>query len=149
MAKIRTGQIKDDSEAWSTWVPTYTNFSLGNGTVSARYKRIGTLVHFRIRIVFGSTTAFTGGNNDMIISLPVASVSTGYTQYNSILGSGIISQSGNYLAALGWFSTTEAIVYNFLANSTYVQQNNTDGDEPVSFTTGASIDLQGFYEVAP
>ena len=46
--------------AWQDWTPTYTNFSLGNGTVDARYTQIGKTVHFTISIVLGSTSSMTG-----------------------------------------------------------------------------------------
>lgn len=51
--------------AWTAYTPTWTgsttNPALGNGTVSAAYKRIGKTVFFRIHYTFGSTTNFGGG----------------------------------------------------------------------------------------
>lgn len=42
--------------AWETWVPTRTNYSLGNGTEVARFLRVGKSITYRYRLTFGSTT---------------------------------------------------------------------------------------------
>lgn len=60
-ANISTG-------AWTTWTPTWTaeggggsNPTLGNGTLSGRYHKVGRMVTFAIQLVWGSTTAAGGG----------------------------------------------------------------------------------------
>lgn len=56
-------------DAWTSYTPTYANFSLGNGTVDAGYYRIGRTVIYRGSITMGSTSSVTGV---MQVSLPVA-----------------------------------------------------------------------------
>jgi hypothetical protein len=46
---------------WTTWTPTYQNFTLGNGTVTARYQHIGNTVNVYVKVLLGSTSSITGG----------------------------------------------------------------------------------------
>src|SRR5262245_14617589 len=43
--------------AWTTWTPTLANLTLGNGTVTAKYRRLGKTVDYRFKFVLGSTSA--------------------------------------------------------------------------------------------
>jgi hypothetical protein len=60
--------------AWSAWTPTWTNFTVGNGTVQSRYLQIGKTVSFELRVDFGSTTALT--TTQAQFTLPVAANSS-------------------------------------------------------------------------
>lgn len=42
---------------WDTWSPTLTNLTLGNGTVIAKFTRIGQTVFWRFKFTLGSTSA--------------------------------------------------------------------------------------------
>jgi len=53
---------------FASYTPTYTNLSIGNGTVTARYGQSGKFVSVSWRLVFGSTTSITGQPS---ITLPV------------------------------------------------------------------------------
>lgn len=55
--------------AWTSYTPTNTNITLGNGTMTGRYQRTGKKVTATVRVLFGSTTSF-GGN--VAVGLPVA-----------------------------------------------------------------------------
>lgn len=59
--------------AWTTYTPVWTSNgtapSLGNGTITGRYKQIGKTVTVTIKIVFGSTSTF--GTSAYFFSLPV------------------------------------------------------------------------------
>ena len=44
----------------TTYNPTFTGLTLGNGTVSAKYCKVGGVIIDEIVITFGSTTAVTG-----------------------------------------------------------------------------------------
>jgi hypothetical protein len=78
---------------WTTWTPTYGNFTVGNATVTARYQQIGKLVNVYFKLVWGSTTSFTSFPN---FSLPVNSANTIYTTGNAYLqDAGTGSFNGN------------------------------------------------------
>lgn len=46
--------------AWTTYTPTNYGITIGNGTETARYTRIGKTVHVSYRLVLGSTSSFSG-----------------------------------------------------------------------------------------
>jgi hypothetical protein len=50
------GSLKEVSGSWVAYTPTLTNITLGNGTLTGRYKQIGKLVFFEVTLTFGSTT---------------------------------------------------------------------------------------------
>lgn len=61
----------DISAAFAAYTPTFTNLTLGNGTVSAFYMQIGKLVIYRGLITLGTTSSFSG---TLQISLPANAV---------------------------------------------------------------------------
>lgn len=61
---------------WTAFTPTFgqyggTTATLGNGTLSGSYNRIGDLIHYRLGFVWGSTTVHDGF---FLFGLPVAMV---------------------------------------------------------------------------
>lgn len=54
--------------AWTAWTPTLTGFTVGNGSLVARYIRYGKTVSFRFDFTAGSTSTFT---STFVMSLPV------------------------------------------------------------------------------
>lgn len=63
--------------AWTGYTPSFVNFTLGNGTVVGRYKKVGKTVHVQVQVTVGSTSAFSGA---VTISLPAAAVSASLEQ---------------------------------------------------------------------
>lgn len=58
--------------AWQSYTPTWSNLTLGNGTSTGQYCRVGNVIFFRAQLAFGTTTAITGFAYP---SLPVAALS--------------------------------------------------------------------------
>lgn len=54
--------------AWTSYTPTLTNITLGNGTVAGAYRQVGTVVTFRAQFTFGSTSSVSSQGR---LSLPV------------------------------------------------------------------------------
>jgi hypothetical protein len=72
---------------WTTFTPSWTNVTVGNGTVTARYTRVmGKTIKGYVRFVLGGTSAITGG---VSVSIPVTAhadmaatnVRVGYATY--------------------------------------------------------------------
>lgn len=78
------------SWSWSSWTPTYTNITVGNGTVTAKYIQIGKTVHGRFRLDCGSTTSIAA---NFRVTLPVE-LESGYSNYEAI-GSAIARDSSS------------------------------------------------------
>lgn len=70
---ILSGNLNIIGDAMPAVTPTYTNFTLGNGTVTAEAAIAGKWVRYSGKITFGSTTAVTG---TIRISLPATAASS-------------------------------------------------------------------------
>jgi len=73
-ATITTSMITDlrkvagQGGAWTAWTPTITGFTVGNGTVAGRYRKVGHDLELNLFITFGTTSAVTG---TLSMSLPL------------------------------------------------------------------------------
>lgn len=131
--------------SWQAWPPTYANFTVGNGTVSAKYIQIGKTVFFKYTITLGTTSAV---GSSPTISLPV----TAQAAYvvNDPLGTG-------YANAAGTISFTQVLVASTTTMFPIVWGAATTNVGPAAVLTaaipgvwaaGSFLQLQGFYEAA-
>lgn len=133
------------ASTWNTYTPTVTNFTTGNGSVSGRFRREGTSLHFWIRIVYGTTSSVTGA---MTATLPSGNTSSAAgTQVVSMLagvggrfyhGLGLISAGATTVAP--WTSTTGA---------TYSSMTQLAAAVPAAWANGDSWAVEGTIEVQP
>ena len=85
------------TSAWSTWVPTLTNLTLGNGTQTARYRQLGQTVDYYWSLLLGSTSAV---GTTPRFTLPVApasfygSLTTGFPGNFHLLDAGTAHRQG-------------------------------------------------------
>lgn len=56
--------------AWTAYTPTWTDLTIGNGTQTCRYIRLGQTVHLTLRVSFGSTTTLTANNATLTLPVP-------------------------------------------------------------------------------
>lgn len=71
----RVDDLATNAGVWADYTPTWASSGTqpvkGNGTLAARWAKVGKLVHVRLRLVIGTTT--TLGTGDWTFSLPLAS----------------------------------------------------------------------------
>ena len=125
---------------WTTWTPTYTNFTLGDGTATARYRKLGKVVEVYCRITLGSTSSITGA---MAVSLPISN------SYDGILFTAKLADvgTGNYFG-LAELSSGSAFIRLIPTNGTYATFSAISATTPYTFTTNDYIQFSGSYEVA-
>jgi hypothetical protein len=128
--------------AWTTWTPTNNNISLGNGTLTARYSKVGKTINFIWRVIFGSTTTISGSPN---FTLPFGTASDNQNFQAALLDSGT--------AWLGAFASgSGGVVYMDLAftNGTYLTTSGGgfSSTAPFTWTTNDSIVVKGSYEAS-
>lgn len=68
---VTSGALPD----WQSYTPTWTNGSIGNGTLAGRYLDMGDIEYLAISVTAGSTTTFGAGGN-WTFSLPVGVTGT-------------------------------------------------------------------------
>lgn len=117
---------------WVSYTPTFTGFTLGNGTVSASYSRIGDNVFVRVIINLGSTSSVTGA---MTVSNPVTNSAADY----AFIGTAVLwafGGSGALNTGTIWESATgSSTIFASNASTTYL--GNTDLSATVPFTWGS------------
>ena len=78
----------------TSWTPTFTGLTVGNGTVVAEYQQFGKVVFFYIQFTLGSTSVVTG---DVYFSLPVGTAHRGlYNGTAYYLDAGVQTAGGTF-----------------------------------------------------
>lgn len=116
------------ADAWTSYTPTYSNFSLGNGTVDAGYYRVGRTVVYRGAITFGSTSSVTG---NIQVSLPVAAKSSTWS-LGSVSGE---DNSGGFARTTGAAEINPAI---FATGINFTSTGNASWNATTPFTWATS-----------
>ena len=130
--------------SYTTFTPTYTNLTTGNGTNTGRYLRIGNFVHVTQKFVFGSTSSVTG---NVICDFPVTAVSTsGNLNMGGItyLDTGIKGYSG--FANLGSTTNWQPLVSD--ASTLYLGNAAMNATTPHVWGTGDEFYVNYVFEAA-
>jgi hypothetical protein len=131
--------LKAIGDAWTAWTPAYTNITIGNAAVTARYMQAGKLVHASYFMTVGSTTSFAAGN--LLFSPPTTMLAGA----NQVIGSGVgIDVSGGpaYRGTVALVTTSTRIV--FVADGgTFISNTS-----PWTWATGDIITWTITYETA-
>ena len=153
-AKIANANVtlaKLASEAATAWTPTFTNFTIGNGTIVARYLKFGRQVFFRVEVTLGSTSTMS---NNPRFDLPVA-CSTTYAVGVNTLGMGLIydaSSGALYQAAVVNNyapDINQAVIMIFNSGSTYTSFDSITSAKPMaSWAVSDVFSAWGVYEAA-
>ena len=126
---------------WTAWTPTYQNFTLGNGTVIARYQQIGKTVNFWFSLILGTTSSITGA---LGFSLPASNKQNDIWMRNCVLqdvgvgayaGAGILFDGVCYLRAEP-------------SNIAYLFYTPISATIPFTWVSTDFITIAGTYEVA-
>lgn len=138
-------QVRDNFKAigdpWTSYTPTWTasttNPTIGNGTLLGSYSQAGKLVHFRIRVTFGSTS--TVGSGTYFWTLPVTAIST-----HIAVAQGFIRNSAGSTRAYR-FARTSASGIIALEDASGAAVTHA---VPLAWANGDIIDINGTYEAA-
>jgi hypothetical protein len=125
---------------WQAYTPTLAGITIGNGTVEARYCRIGNTIHTVINCTIGSTTSITG---DVTFTQPVAAA---YTSS----GSCWLDDIGPFVVYAGVCMVVNGELYARAVNTagTYALSTALSSTVPFTWGTNDVIRLQATYEVS-
>jgi hypothetical protein len=126
--------------AWTTWTPTWTNLTVGNGTTIARYVRIANTVTFSLQFTFGSTSVITG---DVSATLPITPVTD-----TSVFARFLDSGTANYIGFARCGTGGTINILTPVANQTYLPYTSLSALVPFTWTTSDTLNAYGTYEVA-
>jgi hypothetical protein len=130
---------------WEIWTPTHNDFTIGNGTVSARFKR-GELIVAQYKLIFGSSTTIDGTNPD--ISLPVTALESGFDAPPP--GTGVMAEDGGATRFGHTYFPTTATMAQFSQEifSTYLQAAAISATIPFTWGDLDVYALTAIYEPA-
>ena len=125
--------------AWTSYTPTVTNITLGNGTLVGKYHQIGKTVHLYVKLTFGSTTSFSGSNPGFTLPINNAD-STGQVQV-----AGGISDAGVLYPAIILISQTLFNCYT-MQNGSFLPYAAMNSTSPMTWTTNDYLTVRFTYE---
>lgn len=131
------------ADAWRPYTPTLTNVTVGNGSLTAYWRRLGRDIEFYMEFVLGSTSAITG---NIRVSLPVAAA----RQIPYLMRGGCFGGSGSWrYLCHPWTYDTSNIGLDVLSTTgTYATHVGTSSTIPFTWATSHSFSLAGSYEAA-
>lgn len=132
--------ISQDS---TTFVPTFGNLTVGNGSLAGRTVRIGPVVVDTIRLIWGTTTSISGS---VSVNSSVAAVAASAPTLSNVQ---LVDTSGNtYTGDLVRSSTTALLVRNITASSTSAFHAATTATVPFTWVTGDEMWIAMAYFAA-
>jgi len=130
---------------WQAYSPTYTNLTVGNGTVVARYTQSGKLITVFFSIVFGSTTSLTGGTP--AVSLP-ANCAAGFNELVVVFGKCEDTGTAFYNGGAMIIDPDRFRWQVFPTNGAFLTSDNVSPTNPMTWTTGDKYSTSFTYEGA-
>lgn len=132
---------------WQSWVPTWTNVTVGNGTVTAKYIQVGKTVIAKLTLQFGSTSAVSG---DAQFTLPVTSTAV-VTANSAVIGHALYTDDSASNGSYGYVahsSTTGGAFRVLGAAGTYLTLATTSSTVPFTWATSDVLNATLLYEAA-
>jgi hypothetical protein len=134
--------------AHRSWVPVWTNITVGNGTVTAKYKQVGKRVDFHVVLTLGSGSSVSSNPN---LTLPVTAAAYGdVSSGNPYIGIAHFEDNavGSNEGTIDMPSTTTMRPLVYTTGGTYAGIAALGSAVPFTWGTGDEIILTGSYEAA-
>lgn len=123
--------------AWISYSPTWSG-TIGNGSVTGAYSRVGRLIHFRATVTWGSTSSHSASTQTLTLPLTLAAAAA--------FGGGIHGQAGVSIGGTDYHAfpipTSTTVVKFGISGITW---SNTI---PATFVNGNVMTVSGTYEAA-
>ena len=130
--------LKSNLSTWVTWVPTPTNLTVGNGTLTAKYLELGHLVAVSVMFTLGSSSAV---GTSPSLTLPVTATTRGVWQAQ-------YSDTGTaYYIGRAEALTGSLYFYRSFVTGADLQITAITASIPFTWTTGDIITIGGVYGI--
>lgn len=143
---VHKGVVAND--AWTTWTPTWVNFTVGSATISAKYVRVGRTIHYRLRVTLSGSTMGTDPTFTLPVT-PAASYASSATQGDT-LGTVRIIDAGTADFSGQVFYTTSGVASPKVgtAGGTYTSFAGINVGAPMTWANTDVLMADGTYEAA-
>lgn len=134
-----------DAGAWTSYTPTFSAFTTGNGIVDFAYSQIGKTVVVQGYVQLGSTSSV---GTDFKISFPVTPKTYGTTTQN--LGTVLMLDAGTslYNGTIRYFDTSDFRVQIIAVSGSNIITASITSTSPFTWATGDQITCTLIYEAA-
>jgi hypothetical protein len=131
---------------WTTWNPTFANFTKGSATIVARYTMIGKTVTFLLKVTLAADSSM---GTEPTFTLPVTA-SDSWAASIVPLGNCIFNDSGTaaFVGISKFVNSTTAMVDALVTSGTYQTRGQVTSSAPMTWTTSDSFTVTGTYEAA-
>ena len=125
---------------WTTWSPTVTGLTKGNGTEVARYRNNGKMVDIFYQFTLGSTSSITG---QVYLTPPINSI------YDLAIACAYFSEAGVADVPAGIFMPKSVIYPKTMGTAAaFMNQAQLNASTPFTWGTGDFFNFNFSYEVA-
>ena len=126
---------------WVDYTPTYSNFTLGNGTVIAKFMRVGNTVIVRVKVTLGSTS--------VVSTFPLVSAPTNIASNQNLIGQVFFLDAGTATFTGGVVSNGNNLQINTTnVGGTYAGDGAVTATVPFTWTTSDVFSINAVYEAA-
>lgn len=124
---------------WTSFTPSWTNLTLGNGSVSAAYLQVNKLLFVTVKVTLGSTSSL---GDPVRMTLPNSL--TQDTASQDLVGITSLGDTGvaGYQGFIGVTSSTQVTPYVLNVGSTYASLNTITSTRPFTFGNTDTIAFQ-------
>ena len=127
----------------TAFTPTWTNLTVGDGTVTANYWQINELVFWKVELIWGTTTSASG---NVEIDYPVAGGST----FSNAVGGSVQFDDNNstdFFGVLYRNNTARARIVALNVAGTYATQTAMTATVPFTWTSTDRLLIEDWYTV--
>jgi hypothetical protein len=130
--------------SYTTFTPSWLNLTVGNGTNTGRYLRIGNFVHVEQKFTLGSTSSVSG---PVYCGFPIAANTTNNNLY---YGDCIATDTGvlDYLGTISQADANNFIVKTWVVVGARINPSDLTSTSPFVWGTGDVLTINYSYEVA-
>lgn len=127
---------------WTTYTPTTTNITIGNGSVVGNFTRIGKTVDFFCQFTFGSTSALTASPT---FTLPVTALNLGWMAGEC---TAFDTSAAAYFPIGGVADTTARVLCRAWPTTAGNAFAGLSATFPMTWATGDQLTILGRYQAA-
>jgi hypothetical protein len=141
--EVESPVIRPQDGEWHYYTPIWSSASnpqpsLGNGTLTGLFSRVGRVVHFKIQFSAGNNTTF--GTGVWSFQLPFR----GPFQFRA-MGSALAFDSGtNFRVGMTYLTAAQTCSVVFDSDTNVVQAT-----QPFTWANGDALYIEGTYDAAP
>ena len=131
--------------SWAAYTPTFSGFTLGNGTLDFAFTQIGKTVHVRGACTLGTTSVMNGPSLDLTLPVTSAYGALGFTYGHTSFWSGATVFNGSFIS-IGGTGNGRVLVYS--TSNPYSQSLDITSTVPFTWASGRQFFLFLTYEAA-